>query len=69
MSTASWVQFIVFAGVTVVTAVPIGLYMARVFGDDGQKAPGARLFGPGERFISRIWRIDATREQRWTTYA
>jgi K+-transporting ATPase ATPase A chain len=69
MSTASWVQFIVFAGVTVVTAVPIGLYMARVFGDDGKKAPGDRIFGPVERFIYRICRIDATREQRWTTYA
>ncbi len=68
MSTASWVQFIVFIAVVIATAVPIGRYMAKVYGDD-EKAPGDRIFGPIERAIYRVCRIDAKREQRWTVYA
>jgi K+-transporting ATPase ATPase A chain len=42
--------------------------MARVYGDEG-RAPGDRLFGPVERVIYRICRVDPAREQRWTVYA
>ena len=42
--------------------------MAKVYGDD-EKAPGDRVFGPVERVIYRICRIDPKREQRWTVYA
>jgi K+-transporting ATPase ATPase A chain len=68
MSVASWLQFIVLIAVLLVTAVPLGRYMARVYGD-GEKAPGDRVFGPIERVIYRICRIDPEREQRWTVYA
>ena len=68
MSAASWLQFVALIAVVIATAVPLGMYMAKVYGDDEQ-APGDRVFGPIERGIYRICRIDATREQRWTTYA
>jgi K+-transporting ATPase ATPase A chain len=67
MTTASWLQFVVVIAVMVVTVVPLGRYMARVYGDD-ETAPGDRFFGPVERAIYRICRIDPNREQRWTVY-
>jgi K+-transporting ATPase ATPase A chain len=68
MSAASWLQFFVLIAVLLVTAVPLGHYMARVYGD-GEKAPGGRVFGPIERAIYRTCRVDPAREQRWTVYA
>src|SRR6266508_1242811 len=68
MSSASWLQLAALIAVLVVTAVPLGRYMARVYGDEG-KAPGDRVFLPVERLIYRICRIDPASEQRWTTYA
>ncbi|MGZ4674072.1 MAG: potassium-transporting ATPase subunit KdpA [Ilumatobacteraceae bacterium] len=68
MSAANWIQLLVFIAVLLATAVPIGRYMAKVYGDD-EKAPGDRIFGPIERAIYRVCRIDEKREQRWTVYA
>jgi K+-transporting ATPase ATPase A chain len=51
----------------VVTSIPLGRYMARVYGDG--PAPGDRLFGPIEKFIYRLCGVDPSREQRWTAYA
>ncbi|HSB85774.1 MAG TPA: potassium-transporting ATPase subunit KdpA, partial [Ilumatobacteraceae bacterium] len=68
MSAANWVQFAVFIAVLVATAVPIGRYMAKVYGD-GEKAPGDRIFAPVERLIYRACRVDPNREQPWTVYA
>jgi K+-transporting ATPase ATPase A chain len=67
MSAASWLQFIVFVALIVVTAPLLGKYMAKVYGDE-RKAPGDRLFLPVERAIYRLCRVDDEREQRWTTY-
>lgn len=68
MSSASWLQFVVLIAVMVATAIPLGRYMAKVYGDEG-KAPGDRVFLPVERHIYRLCRIDPSGEQRWTTYA
>jgi K+-transporting ATPase ATPase A chain len=68
MSAASWLQLLALIAVLVATAVPIGRYMAKVYGDD-ETAPGDRIFGPIERVIYRVCRIDPNREQRWTVYA
>jgi K+-transporting ATPase ATPase A chain len=67
MAAASWLQFIALIAVVLVTAVPLGRYMARVYGDG--PAPGDRVFLPVERLIYRLCRIDPANEQRWTTYA
>ena len=68
MSAASWLQLVVLIAVVLVTAVPIGRYMARVYGDV-ETSPGDRFFLPIERLIYRVCRIDPSREQRWTAYA
>ncbi len=68
MSPASWVQFVALIAVVVGTAVPLGRYMARVYGEGGT-APGDRVFLPVERLIYRTCRIDPASEQRWTAYA
>jgi K+-transporting ATPase ATPase A chain len=48
------------------TAPVLGRYMATVYAGD---APGERFFGPIDRAIYRVCRIDARREQRWNVYA
>ncbi len=68
MSAASWLQLAVLVLVVVGTAIPLGRYMGKVYGDD-QKAPGERFFAPIERLVYRVCRVDPTREQRWTVYA
>jgi K+-transporting ATPase ATPase A chain len=68
MSAASWAQFVVFIALIAVTAPPLGMYMAKVYGEE-KRAPGDRVFLPIERFIYRICGVDAESEQRWTTYA
>jgi len=68
MSSASWLQLLALIAVVLVTALPLGRYMARVYGDD-EKAPGDRFFLPVEHLIYRVCRVDPAREQRWTAYA
>jgi len=68
MSAASWLQLLVLIAVLLITTVPIGRYMAKVYGDV-ERSPGDRFFLPIERLIYRVCRIDPAREQRWTAYA
>ncbi len=66
MSAPAWLQFAALIAVVVLTAIPLGRYMARVYDDDA--VPGDRFFLPIERLIYRVCRIDPSREQRWTVY-
>ncbi|MGE5696774.1 MAG: potassium-transporting ATPase subunit KdpA [Candidatus Sericytochromatia bacterium] len=68
MSLPSWLQFAVLIAVLLLTAPPLGFYMAKIYGDDG-KAPGDRVFGPVERIVYKVCRVDPASEQRWSTYA
>lgn len=68
MSAASWLQLVVLVALLLVTAPPLGSYIAKVYGDD-EKAPGDRVFLPIERLIYRICRVSPHSEQRWTVYA
>lgn len=70
MSAPALIQLAVLVGLIALTMGPLGRYMAAVYGarDDG-RAPGDRVFGPVERAIYRVARIDPDREQRWTAYA
>ncbi len=75
MSAHGFFQITVLAAALAVSVVPLGRYMAKVYGtaeapDSGPvAAPGDRLFNPVERFIFRILGVDARREQRWNVYA
>jgi potassium-transporting ATPase potassium-binding subunit len=70
VSGAGFFQLALLCVVLAVTAIPLGRYMAAVYGarPDGS-APGDRCFDPIERFVYRVLRVDARREQRWNVYA
>jgi potassium-transporting ATPase potassium-binding subunit len=67
MTANGWVQIIVFFGIVLMCAKPLGVYMARVF--EREKTPADRIFRPVERLIYRLTGIDETHEMRWTEYA
>ncbi len=66
MSTAGWLQLIALGVLIAISTPLLGRYMARVYA--GGDAPGDRIFGPIDRLIYKICRIDPDGEQRWTTY-
>ena len=70
MSAAGWFQLVLLLVVLAITVPPLGRYLAAVYDTpaDG-KAPGERFFGPIDRFIYRVCRVDHRREQRWNIYA
>ena len=67
MSASGWIQLALLAGITLALAYPLGLYIARVFGDG--PAPFDRVLLPVERLVYRALGIDPGRQQRWTAYA
>ena len=62
MTAASWVQLLVLIVLIGISTPLLGGYMAKVYGN--KKAPGDRVFGPLERAIYRLCRIDPNTEQR-----
>src|SRR5215471_4683707 len=66
MSFNGFLQFAVYFLVLLLLTKPIGIYMARVF--SGEKTFVTRVFGPIERLIYKICRVDPATEQQWTTY-
>jgi K+-transporting ATPase ATPase A chain len=67
MSGGSLITIIAMVAAILVFAPIVGAYLAKVYG--GGAAPGDRFFDPVERFVYRLLRVDAKREQRWTQYA
>jgi K+-transporting ATPase ATPase A chain len=59
---------VVLVALVVATTPVLGAYLARVYAGDGP-APGEAVFGPVERLIYRLTRVDPEREQGWATYA
>src|SRR5579862_1642007 len=59
-------QILVFTAIVTAAAVPLGLYMARVF--NGERTLLSPLLRPVERLIYGICGVDETREQNWITY-
>ena len=70
MSAAGWFQLLLLVVALTATVPLLGRYLALVYGlrNDGS-APGDRIFGPIERLIYRVLRVDPRREQRWNVYA
>ena len=67
MSLAGWVELIALAAAIVITAPPLGRYIAHVL--EGGPSKLDRVFDPVEHLFYRVCRIDPDREQRWNVYA
>jgi K+-transporting ATPase ATPase A chain len=67
MTLAGWAQLVALIVLIVLTAPPLGKFIANVY--EGGPSRLDRVFGPVERFVYRTCRIDETREQRWNVYA
>ncbi|MGA9603502.1 MAG: potassium-transporting ATPase subunit KdpA [Methyloceanibacter sp.] len=66
MSLNGWIQIALYFVVLTALAVPLGRYMAQVFG--GEWTFLAPVLRPVERGLYRLAGIDETREQTWITY-
>jgi K+-transporting ATPase ATPase A chain len=67
MNLYGWLQVIIYLGVILALAKPLGSYMARVFG--GEKTFLQPVFGPAERFIYRLAGVKPDSEMNWKEYA
>jgi K+-transporting ATPase ATPase A chain len=66
-----WLQLVLFLGVVLASAKPLGLYMARVFEGKPTGIWLERLFGPVERVIYKLAGVtqDEKGETGWKTYS
>ncbi len=63
-------QIVFYAAALVALAYPLGLYMARVYSDDGFAARGRlRFLSAPERGFYRLLGVDPERDQDWKGYA
>ncbi len=69
MTGFNWLQFALLIALVVIATPFLGRYMAKVFGAEGDRAPGDRFFRPIERVVYRAVGVDPNREQRWPAYA
>jgi K+-transporting ATPase ATPase A chain len=67
MNIYGWLQVVIYLGVILALAKPLGSYMAWVFG--GEKTFLHRIFGPVERFIYRLAGVKPDSEMSWKEYA
>jgi K+-transporting ATPase ATPase A chain len=67
MTFSGWLTIIVFALALTALALPLGSYMAKVYG--GERVFLTPLVGWAERLLFRVLRVDPRREQDWKAYA
>jgi len=67
MTLTGWLTIVLFAVILTALAMPLGRYMARVY--TGERVFLSVIFAGPERFLLRILRVDAEREQDWKAYA
>jgi K+-transporting ATPase ATPase A chain len=60
-------QLALYCVLLVLVTKPLGGYMARVY--QGEARTADKIFGPLERLIYRVLRVDAKEEMTWKTYA
>ena len=66
MTLNGWLQIALFFAIILVTARPMGVYMANVF--SRRKTFLDPVLVPCEKLLYRLTRIDADEEMRWTEY-
>jgi potassium-transporting ATPase potassium-binding subunit len=67
MTITGWIQIIALVAVLTGLTPLLGGYMARVY--QGDRVTLTTVFGPLERLIYRVWRVDGSEEQGWKQYA
>ncbi len=67
MTISGWVEILAFCALLIVISPFLGNYMAKVY--MGQRVFLTPLFARPERFLLRLFRVDAEREQDWKGYA
>jgi potassium-transporting ATPase potassium-binding subunit len=67
MTANGWFQIFFFFALVLLSAKPLGIYMARVF--ERERTPLDGIFRPLERLVYRLTGIDEDHEMRWTEYA
>jgi K+-transporting ATPase ATPase A chain len=67
MTALAVVQLLIYLGVIVALAKPLGIYMARVY--EGRPSGLDRVLGPVERFLYRIAGVNPGNEMGWKGYA
>ena len=67
MTSNGVLQILLYCGLVLVIAKPLGGYLKRVF--EGERTLLAPVIRPIESLVYRIGGIDPHREQHWTTYA
>lgn len=66
MTWNGWLQILLFSGIILAIAKPLGVYMARVF--EREPTFVDPVFGPIERLFYRVTGVDESHEMRWTEY-
>jgi potassium-transporting ATPase potassium-binding subunit len=67
MTANAWIQVILYVGVLIALAKPLGWYMARVY--QGQPCGLDRVLRPVEGWLYRAAGVDPQSEMSWKTYA
>ncbi|MER8417572.1 potassium-transporting ATPase subunit KdpA [Mesorhizobium sp. M1329] len=67
MTINGWLQILVYCGIVVLLAKPLGGYMHRVF--SGERTILSSILAPLERGLYRISGTSEREEQHWTSYA
>src|SRR5664279_2416311 len=67
MTFSGWLTIILFVVILSALAMPLGTYMAKVYG--GERVFLTPLFAWPERFLYKVLRVDPKRAQDWKAYA
>jgi K+-transporting ATPase ATPase A chain len=67
MTANAVLQLLVFLGLLLAAAVPLGAYIARVY--EGNARTAQAVLGPFERWLYRVSGVDAAEEMSWQRYA
>jgi len=67
MTISGWVEILAFCALLIVLSPFLGSYMAKVY--TGQRVFLTPLLAWPERFLLRVFHVDAEREQDWKSYA
>ncbi|WP_341992478.1 potassium-transporting ATPase subunit KdpA [Azorhizobium sp. AG788] len=66
MTSNGWLQIALLFAVVILTAIPIGRFMARVYA--GERTVLSPILGPVERGLYRLAGVDPGRDQGWVAY-